>query len=247
MNQTKKRLKIIKLAISITDIETIQLQILKLSPLKTDLKIQEIITGLQAENYAQTQALITKYIETPMEEILQRTPQAETELKKAEEKDIIKEFDLFVISPAKYGEVEKEEFDFNTLELDNISRKEKEVVDFDVLLNIETDDILPGNIELNMNSAPKDTFFNETKYHSERRKESHIDTSIIPKDTFFDTEETLTVQKEEANIDQRDEETINSTEESLTENNLDSETIQRDTFFDIEETPIVQTHCYQLY
>jgi len=42
MNQTQKRLNIIKLAISIGDNETIQLQMLKLAPLKTDRKIQEI-------------------------------------------------------------------------------------------------------------------------------------------------------------------------------------------------------------
>jgi len=46
MNQTQKRLNIIKLAISIGDNETIQLQMLKLAPLKTDRKIQEILQGL---------------------------------------------------------------------------------------------------------------------------------------------------------------------------------------------------------
>ena len=58
MNQTKKRLSIINLAISITDLETIQLQILKLRLLMTDDKIQEIITALQDENYAHAQSLI---------------------------------------------------------------------------------------------------------------------------------------------------------------------------------------------
>jgi len=80
MNQTKKRLQIINIAISLTDIETIQLQILKLAALRSDPKLQEIIAGLQAQNYAQTQALITKYIETPMEEIVQRTPQNDQEI-----------------------------------------------------------------------------------------------------------------------------------------------------------------------
>ncbi len=63
MNQTKKRLSIINFAISITDIETIQLQVLKLGMLKTDEKIQEIITAIQTENYAQAQRLIAVYIE----------------------------------------------------------------------------------------------------------------------------------------------------------------------------------------
>jgi hypothetical protein len=219
MNQTKKRLKIINLAISITDIETIQLQIFKLSPLKTDLKIQEIIAGLQAENYAQTQALITTYIETPMEEILQRTAQEERQLKKAEERDIIEEFDLFVSTPGKQEKVEKDIFDFGTLESEYLPKKEQETIDFDTLLNIKADDILPNNIELDINQIPEDNFFDLPEQHSEHIKESHIDTETIPKDTFFDIEETPVVQevqKEEINIGQVDEESNIPFEESNT-------------------------------
>jgi hypothetical protein len=219
MNQTKKRLKIINLAISITDIETIQLQIFKLSPLKTDLKIQEIIAGLQAENYAQTQALITTYIETPMEEILQRTAQEERQLKKAEEKDIIEEFDLFVTTPGKQEKVEKDIFDFGTLESEYLPKKEQETIDFDTLLNIKADDILPNNIELDINQIPEDNFFDLPEQHSEHIKESHIDTETIPKDTFFDIEETPVVQevqKEEITISQVDEESNIPFEESNT-------------------------------
>ena len=73
MNQTKKRLSIINHAISITDIETIQLQVLKLVPLKSDLKIQGIVEAIQAENYAKAQGLINTYIEAPTENIIQRT------------------------------------------------------------------------------------------------------------------------------------------------------------------------------
>ena len=221
MNQTKKRLKIIKLAISITDIDTIQLQIFKLSPLKTDLKIQEIIAGLQAENYAQTQSLITTYIETPMEEILQRASQEERQLKKAEEKAIIEEFDLFVTTPENTGkEKKKEEFDFSTLELEDLPRKKQESIDFDALLTMEADDILPDNIELDISHTAKDTFFDEPKYHSEDIKESRIDTKIVPKDTFFDIEEisvSQEIQKEEITIKQIDEKAIISSEENSKE------------------------------
>ena len=201
MNQTKKRLKIIKLAISITDIETIQLQILKLSPLKTDVKIQEIIAGLQAENYAQTQALITSYIETPMEEILQRSSQEAMQLKKEREKAIIDEFDLFVTTPEKKKEKKKDFFDFSTLTSEDVPKQEQEAIDFDALLDIEVDDILPDNIELDISHTPKDTFFDVPEQHAENTKESHIDTAFIPKDTFFDTAEEVPViqevQKEE--------------------------------------------------
>jgi len=79
MNQTKKRLAIIKLAISMTDTETIQLQVLKLGLLKTDAKMREILSQLNEQNYVQAQRLISAYIETPNEAtIIQRTSQKET-------------------------------------------------------------------------------------------------------------------------------------------------------------------------
>ena len=190
MNQTKKRLSIINLAISIADTETIQLQVLKLSLLKTDTKIQEIISGLQAEEYAKTQALITEYIEAPTEEILQRSSQKEMPFPNESDQAIIEEFDLFVTTPEEEKKSEKELFDFN--ELKSADTPQEEAIDFDALLTIEPNDILPDNIELNIDHVEKDTFF-ET---SQEPSESHINIDIIPKDTFFDTEETLTIQNE---------------------------------------------------
>jgi len=211
MNQTKKRLSIINLAISIADTETIQLQILKLSPLKTDIKIQEIIAGLQAENYAQTQALITTYIKTPTEEILQRTAQEAKQLKKKNADSVIEEFDLFITAPSEEEKVEKKIFDFSTFKSEYLPKREQEVIDFDSLLNIQTDDILPGNIRPDIDHTQENTFFDESKYPSEDISKIHIDTEIIPKDTFFDTEEPLSAkeeEKKEVNTNQRKKETI---------------------------------------
>jgi len=196
MNQTKKRLQIINIAISITDIETIQLQILKLASLRSDPKLQEIITGLQVQNYAQTQALITKYIETPMEEIVQRTPQ--------DDQEIIDQFDLFVTTPEEPKEEETELFDFDSLieEPKNESTGERFIEELqeapqpiqtqqddniDNLLNLTADDVMPGNIELDISHTPHDDFFDITPEDSHRTRESHIDTDFIPKDDFFDT------------------------------------------------------------
>ena len=75
MNQTKKRLAIIKLAISLTDTETIQLQVLKLGMLRSDSRLREIIEMLEEKKYAQSQMLISSYIDAPTETtIIQRTP-----------------------------------------------------------------------------------------------------------------------------------------------------------------------------
>ena len=226
MNQTKKRLKIIKLAISITDIETIQLQILKLSALKTDAKIQEIITGLQAENYAQTQALITTYIEMPTEEILQRTSQAARQSIKEKEKAIIEEFDLLVTTPEEEKEKKKEFFDFSTLSSGDVPRQEQEAIDFDTLLNIETDDILAGNIELDISHTPKDTFFDLPEQEAENTKESHINTAFIPKDTFFDIEEPPVIQEvQKEKVAYEEETTIPSEEHNNETTQKESSTI----------------------
>jgi hypothetical protein len=116
MNQTKKRLSIINLAISITDIETIQLQILKLGLLHTDIKIQEILKTLQNNNYAQAQALITHYIDTPNKEILQRTFQEERAKNSAKDQAIIEEFNLFTTEK----ETSQTKQEVHTLDLDEM-------------------------------------------------------------------------------------------------------------------------------
>ena len=230
MNQTKKRLSIINLAISITDIETIQLQILQLGPLRTDEKIQEIITTLKAENYAQAQGLITTYIETPMKEILQRTFQKEQEKRKVQDNNTIDEFNLFA-KPGDNSEITTLDFDdMMALSDDVVEEKPKEVqknIDFDSLLNIDKDDILPNNIKLNTSHTSSNTFWNEPE-------ELNMQTDDIPKDTFFDTEEDISKTTEETLIEELltndlPETTQNSIEEILEEELTKNEIIIQET------------------
>lgn len=183
MNQTQKRLSIIKLAISIGDSETIQLQILKLSPLKTDERIQEIIKGLQAENYAQTQALITEYIETPTEEILQRTSQNEKSVLEDEEA-IIEEFDLFKVNTDDKEEIQ-EITDLKNIDTLPAAEERHREIDFDSLLDLKSDDILTDNIDISQTSLPKDDFFDIDK----NAKKPYNYTEVIEKDDFFHLEE----------------------------------------------------------
>lgn len=190
MNQTKKRLSIINHAISITDVETIQLQILKLALLKTDLKIQEIVTMIQAENYAQAQGLINQYIETPTDNILQRTSQKAQTVMAAEDQAIIDEFDLFITSNTheKPREIDINDFLLDELPVETkVKTKKVDHSDFDALLNIDINNVLTDNIELEVAHTSKDTFFDSSK---EKNKQA-IDTSHIPKDTFFDTVATV--------------------------------------------------------
>jgi len=185
MNQTKKRLNIIKLAISITDIETIQLQILKLTPIKTDENIQEILTVLQAGNYAQAQALISTYIDTAPDEILQRTSQIKKEVISDEDQAIIDEFQLFVTPTTSEKEVA--EVDINDYpSIQPKIKKEKHSIDFDSLLNLDADDVLKDNINIDISytkEKEKDSFFeNDT----EETFKSILDEPSIKKDTFFE-------------------------------------------------------------
>lgn len=211
MNQTKKRLSIINLAISITDIETIQLQMLKLGLLRSDSKIQEIITMLQAENYAQAQGLITSYIETPMEEILQRSAQKEIDIEKKKEEAIIEEFDLFVEEPEKQDEPVKEIDDLNAF-IDPVAEPKKlstqEQVNYDALLNVGADEILPDNIELDISHSSQDTFFDTAT----NRSIDEVFTQDLERDTFFDTSEETTKKEE---IEEEEEAPLESFEVSV--------------------------------
>ena len=219
MNQTKKRLSIINLAISITDIETIQLQILKLGLLKSDNKIQEIIAVLQAENYAKAQRLIKVYIDTPIEEILQRasqnkmldieelTPSNHTEkIISNEDQKIIDEFQLFTTGTDNWSK-KKKEIDINDYITDisptpnkNIDTQAEDFSDplnFDALLNIKADDVMSDNIELDISQDPNDAFFD---LHAKEEKVT-LHTESIGRDTFFDIEEREEIQGEEIPAD----------------------------------------------
>ena len=214
MNQTKKRLSIINHAISITDVETIQLQVLKLALLKTDEKIQEIVTAVQAENYAQAQGLINQYIETPTDNILQRTSQKAQATMAAEDQAIIDEFDLFITSNTHE---KPQEIDINDFLLDElpvrtkVETKKVDHSDFDALLNIDIDNVLTDNIEMDVSHTSKDTFFDSPKEETKHA----IDTSHIPKDTFFDTPET--VKEEPIKVETPKEETIAEEKETFTQ------------------------------
>jgi len=219
MNQTQKRLSIINLAISITDIETIQLQILKLGLLKTDTKIQEIIAVLQAENYAKAQRLIKVYIDTPIEEIVQRASQqntldleALTTVKKKEtiiseeDQKVIDEFQLFTTNDDnRPTQTKKKEIDINDYLTDASYtphiKIDTQAADFDALLNLEATDVMPDNIELDISQDPNESFFNITNI-TEKAERSTPNTENVPRDTFFDIDEAEEAPVEETFLEE---------------------------------------------
>lgn len=224
MNQTKKRLSIISLAISINDTETVQLQVLKLSLLKTDSLIQEILEILQAQNYAQAQGLIASYIKKPNQGVVQRSMQEEPAIS-PEDQAIIDEFDLFVI-PKKAKKKKKKQ-------------RPIEAVDVDSFLDINMDDVLAQSVPIAKTQNKQDSFFDQ----EDSTKAPMIDTTDIPKDTFFDNiptqEDTLSQEK----IQKKQIETVQTTEEVLHKEEPKVESILDDT--SIKEEPIPSEEAQQ--
>lgn len=99
VNQIKKRLEIIKIAISMTDSETIRLQLLKLEPFEIDPKLDEIIDLLKMKNYAQAQYLITDYI-NPTKIIEEESERPKTKpqekIQKERRHSILEEFQILM-------------------------------------------------------------------------------------------------------------------------------------------------------
>ena len=192
MNQTQKRLSIINLAISIGDTETIQLQILKLSPLKSDERIQEIIQELQAENYAKAQLLITEYNIAPTDKIHQRT-YLKTE---SSEEDVLQE----ALDICKINSESSNEASFSLSENDlpeKSSTATKEILDFDTLLQIESNDVLPNAPKRKVSIEDNDFFdMSNEKALSESN-------SATGKDDFFDTMSNTTKISEEESSQER--------------------------------------------
>lgn len=174
-----------------TDVETIQLQIMKLAPLKTDERIQEIITVIQAENYALAQRLITRYIETPTENILQRTSQKSETSMTLEDQAVIDEFDLFITSDTqgKQKEVDINDFFADSLPAATKAETKKENhADFESIFNIDVDNV-PTDYRKQDAAAytSQDSFFEASRQNVKQS----IDNRHIAKDTFFDTGKTI--------------------------------------------------------
>jgi hypothetical protein len=74
MNQTLQRLEMIKAAISIGDLDVVQLLQLKIALLTHDERIQQIVEALHSKNYVLAQQLIEQYLNNPPQEHLFSSP-----------------------------------------------------------------------------------------------------------------------------------------------------------------------------
>ena len=127
LGQIGKRLQIIKIAISITDDETINIQRSKLRLHKNDKLLDNILSVLDDENYAQASNLIDRYIHGPYDDNSVSEPEAKEDIpeipidteqiakknaaRNKEEEDLIKKFGLFMDEANKetYHPIDEEE------------------------------------------------------------------------------------------------------------------------------------------
>ena len=172
MNQTQKRLQIINIAISITDIDTIQLQMLKLNQIKTDEELQDILYCLDNRNYAKAQSLIQEYISKPMsDDIIQRVDESNFSTKKLEELDLYAQEPEEDITPI---EIDLDEM-LKIHQTKEISKIDTEI-DFDTLLNISVDDVKPQEVKLNLQEEVLD---NHSSEPATSITDTNLDTSIL--------------------------------------------------------------------
>ena len=165
MNHVIPRLKIIDLAITLEDKETLQLQILKLQIRDTTPKIREIIALVQEERYQESRSSIATYIQDNSPEEKETTTnqppkiiEENERLRLEEEQQIIDEFQLFV-KPKKADKNQK--------------HATNAPIDYASLLNLDKEDI------------HTDDFFVPEEISQTPLKEK----PIIPIDTFFETVE----------------------------------------------------------
>ncbi|RLA75343.1 MAG: hypothetical protein DRG30_04595 [Epsilonproteobacteria bacterium] len=119
LGQIGKRLQIIKIAISLTDDETINIQRSQLKLHKDDAQLDTILSMLNGENYAQASNLIDQYLRVSTADHLTSTPETTTDQpsddingcndemdqkissRSREEAELIKKFGLFMEGVAK--------------------------------------------------------------------------------------------------------------------------------------------------
>ncbi|MEA3491637.1 MAG: hypothetical protein U9R27_07020 [Campylobacterota bacterium] len=124
--QIEKRLKIIQIAISITDNETVTLQRLKLMKYKDNKQLENILSVLDDENFALASNLIDHYLQNPHKEVTPTPPPSQNQ-RDREEEELIKKFGLFEeAGREKYPSIEDDEmFSLEALKLNETALSEE--------------------------------------------------------------------------------------------------------------------------
>lgn len=105
MNQIKKRLEIIKIAIFMSDDETIRLQLLKLEYFQENEQLDKIVDLLKHKSYGQAQVLITEYLDGSKTANTKDIEEENDDFSNSESKSIVDEFGMLKSSSlsSKHG------------------------------------------------------------------------------------------------------------------------------------------------
>ncbi len=105
MNQIKKRLEIIKIAIFMSDDETIRLQLLKLEYFQENEQLDKIVDLLKHKSYGQAQVLITEYLDDSKTANTKDIEEENDDFSNSESKSIVDEFGMLKSSSlsSKHG------------------------------------------------------------------------------------------------------------------------------------------------
>jgi hypothetical protein len=215
LGQVGKRLQIIKIAISITDHETISLQHSKLRLYKNDKLLQNILLVLDDENYAQASNLINRYLHGSYDE-----EASEEKIALLEEKslDITKKIELMreelltkerekkIILSKKYKDIEEEELInkfglfrekgreeiYNPIAKEDMKAMEREIKKIDKISNDSTSSIpSTADIMASFNSIKEDIpikasiIDSSSKNLDSYKQEEEIDPLSQSQDNFF--------------------------------------------------------------
>ncbi len=204
LGQVGKRLQIIKIAISITDQETISIQHSKLRLHKNDKLLQNILVVLDDENYAQASNLINRYLhgsydDEVSEEKLALLEEQSLDLNKKIEnmRDelLVKDKEKKIILSKKYKDIEEEELInkfglfrekgreavYNPVAKDEMKAMEREINKIDKVMKYDNDIPSTADIMASFNSIKDDIPI----------KASIIDPSITFPKTFNKEEELI--------------------------------------------------------
>ncbi len=204
--QVEKRLQIIKIAISITDEGTINLQRLKLKKYKDNKQLDAILSVLDDENYAQASKLIDRYIQNISGKTKSRVASPQKNKVDVEEEELIKKFGLFTEPGRNNKSIQQtlpQDFDSDYVELPT------EVIELDDEIFVEeqipqesqakqtiTDDIIAQYNSIERDRLPEKKLIQEQQEEIEANEPIKLVQEGSSRETREDIEAALQIEEE---------------------------------------------------
>lgn len=204
--QVEKRLQIIKIAISITDEGTINLQRLKLKKYKDNKQLDTILSVLDDENYAQASKLIDRYVQNVSGKTKSRVVSPQKSKVDTEEEELIKKFGLFTEPGRNNQSIQQtipQDFDpeyvalpTETIELDDEIFVEEQVPQESQTKQTITDDILAQYNSIQTDRLPEKKLIKEWQEEIEPNEPIELVDEGSNREIREDIEASLQIQEE---------------------------------------------------